>query len=107
MIETQEAFDDVERIAQVTEVDGLFIGPGDLSRARGRGPNRDTPADFEDHRRIAAAARGARKPWGLSAESIPRQRFALETQADFMTVADDMSLLRAGLAAVLAACPRP
>jgi 2-dehydro-3-deoxyglucarate aldolase len=42
MIETQEAFDDVERIAALPMIDGIFIGPGDLSLTRGRCTRRRT-----------------------------------------------------------------
>jgi hypothetical protein len=37
MIETQGAFDECEAIARMECVDGLFIGPSDLSLNRGRG----------------------------------------------------------------------
>jgi 2-dehydro-3-deoxyglucarate aldolase/4-hydroxy-2-oxoheptanedioate aldolase len=102
MIETQEAFDDVERIAAVPAVDGLFIGPGDLSLTRGRGLNRDTPADTEDHRRIVEAARAAGKAWSMAAGHPRRRRFAADLGAAFVTTTDDLSAVRAGLAADLA-----
>jgi 2-dehydro-3-deoxyglucarate aldolase len=102
MIETQEAFDDVERIAAVPAIDGLFIGPGDLSLTRGRGLNRDTPADAADHRRIVDAARAAGKAWSMAAGHPRRRRFATELGAAFITTTDDLSAVRAGLAADLA-----
>jgi 2-dehydro-3-deoxyglucarate aldolase/4-hydroxy-2-oxoheptanedioate aldolase len=102
MIETQEAFDDVERIAALPVIDGLFIGPGDLSLTRGRGLNRDTPADTADHRRIVEAARGAGKPWSMAAGHPRRRRFAADLGAAFITTTDDLSAVRAGLAADLA-----
>ena len=37
MIETAAALDDVEAIARLDTVDGLFVGPSDLSLRRGRG----------------------------------------------------------------------
>ena len=37
MIETPSALDDAERIAALPTVDGLFIGPSDLSLTRGPG----------------------------------------------------------------------
>ena len=98
MIETQEAFDDVERIAALPAVDGLFIGPGDLSLTRGRGLNRDTPADAADHRRIVEAARAAGKPWSMAAGHPRRRRFAADLGAAFITTTDDLSAMRAGLA---------
>jgi 2-dehydro-3-deoxyglucarate aldolase/4-hydroxy-2-oxoheptanedioate aldolase len=102
MVETQEAFDDVERIAALPAIDGLFIGPGDLSLTRGRGLNRDTPADTADHRRIVDAARAAGKPWSMAAGHPRRRRFATDLGAAFITTTDDLSAVRAGLAADLA-----
>jgi len=102
MIETQEAFDDVERIAALPVIDGLFIGPGDLSLTRGRGLNRETPADRADHLRIVEAARAAGKPWSLAAGHPGRRRFAADHGAAFITTTDDLSALRAGLASDLA-----
>ena len=102
MIETQEAFDDVERIAALPAVDGLFIGPGDLSLTRGRGLNRDTPADAADHRRIVEAARSAGKAWSMAAGHPRRRRFAADFGAAFITTTDDLSAIRAGLAGDLA-----
>jgi 2-dehydro-3-deoxyglucarate aldolase len=102
MVETQEAFDDVERIAALPAVDGLFIGPGDLSLTRGRGLNRDTPADAADHRRIVEAARAAGKAWSMAAGHPRRRRFATDLGAAFITTTDDLSAIRAGLAEDLA-----
>jgi 4-hydroxy-2-oxoheptanedioate aldolase len=102
MIETQEAFDDVEHIAAVPGIDGLFIGPGDLSLTRGRGLNRDTPADAADHRRIVEAARAAGKAWSMAAAHPRRRRFAADLGAAFITRSDDLSAVRSGLANDLA-----
>jgi len=102
MIETQEAFDDVEAIAALPVIDGIFIGPGDLSLTRGRGLNRDTPADTADHRRIVDAAKAAGKSWSMAAGHPRRRRFASELGAAFITTTDDLSAMRAGLAADLA-----
>jgi 2-keto-3-deoxy-L-rhamnonate aldolase RhmA len=103
MVETQEAFDAIENIAALPAVDGVFIGPGDLSLTRGRGINRDTPADMADHRRVAGAAGAAGKPWSISAGGAARRRLAQELGADFITITDDLSAMYAGLAASLEA----
>ena len=102
MIETQEAFDDVERIAALPAIDGLFIGPGDLSLTRGRGLNRDTPGDTADHQRIVDAARAAGKVWSMAAGHPRRRRFATDLGAAFITTTDDLSAIRAGLGTGLA-----
>jgi len=63
MIESAEALTDVEAILALPSVDGLFVGPSGLSLSRGRGAYRKTEADFDDLRRIAAAAKAAGEPW--------------------------------------------
>ena len=47
---------DVEAILALPTVDGLFVGPSDLSLSRGRGAYAKTEADFDDLRRIAASS---------------------------------------------------
>ena len=50
MIETPGALRDVEAIAKLDNVDGLFIGPSDLSMTRGRGSFKFSPEDQADFR---------------------------------------------------------
>lgn len=106
MIETPGALEDADRIAALSCVDGLFIGPADLSMTRGRGLPRHTHADFEDYERIAASARVAGKEWAMPATCVDVARFAREKGAAFLVVADDLSALRAGFKASLEAVSR-
>ncbi|MBM3600085.1 MAG: 4-hydroxy-2-oxovalerate aldolase [Alphaproteobacteria bacterium] len=103
MIETEEAFDDMARIAALSGVDGLFIGPGDLSMTRGRGLNKDTPEDAADHKRIIDTAIAAGKPWSMAAGHPKRRKMAIERGAAFITISDDVSAMYGGLAQSLAA----
>lgn len=103
MIETPGALEDVDRIAELSCVDGLFIGPADLSMTRGRGLPGQTDADFEDYKRIADSARAAEKPWAMPATNAEVALFAREQGAAFLVVADDLSALRAGFRASLEA----
>jgi 2-keto-3-deoxy-L-rhamnonate aldolase RhmA len=80
----------------------VFIGLGDLSLTRGRGLNRDTPADTADHRRIVGAAQAAGKAWSMAAGHPRRRRYAADLGAAFITTTDDLSAIRAGLAEDLA-----
>jgi 4-hydroxy-2-oxoheptanedioate aldolase len=67
-IETSGALASVAEIAQVPDVDLLFVGPADISQVMG------VPGDFENPRcldaieRIARACADANKPWGI----VPR-----------------------------------
>jgi 2-dehydro-3-deoxyglucarate aldolase/4-hydroxy-2-oxoheptanedioate aldolase len=102
MIETTGALADVDAIAALDTVDGLFIGPSDLSLARGRGTFRATPEDAADARRVAAAAAAARKLWAMPAPGRKLLKFAAIHGAEFVTVSDDLTALRLGFAKSLA-----
>jgi 2-dehydro-3-deoxyglucarate aldolase/4-hydroxy-2-oxoheptanedioate aldolase len=103
MIETPGALRDVNAIAALPTVDGLFIGPSDLSMTRGRGPFYFIDADKEDFRVVSAATRREGKALGLPAASRPVYEFAQAENAAYVTVADDLSALQAGLAGALEA----
>ena len=101
MIETAEALDDVEAIARLDTVDGLFVGPSDLSLRRGRGRYRRTEADREDLVRIAAAAAAAGKPWIMPAWTAEEQQWAQGLGAHLQIIVEEQALLADGLRAVL------
>ncbi|MFO0991253.1 MAG: aldolase/citrate lyase family protein [Hyphomicrobiales bacterium] len=101
MIETTGALDDVEKISNLPSVDGLFIGPNDLSLARGRGEFRADGADHADISRIAVAARAAGKPWAMPVASLGDREFATELGAAFMAIGDDLTALRDGFEVAL------
>jgi 4-hydroxy-2-oxoheptanedioate aldolase len=102
MIETPGALAEVGAIARLDSVDGLFIGPSDLSMTRGRGNFRTTDKDFVDFAKIAAAAAKAGKIWAIPAPGRAVFDFSSRHQAAFVTICDDLSALRAGFAQGLA-----
>jgi 2-keto-3-deoxy-L-rhamnonate aldolase RhmA len=98
-LETPQAIDALETIAAVPGVDGLFVGPGDLSGALG------CPGQTGDARvmeRMADAARRARSlampigSVGGTPEVVARFR---EMGYDYVAVASDLGLLMRGLQA--------
>jgi 2-dehydro-3-deoxyglucarate aldolase/4-hydroxy-2-oxoheptanedioate aldolase len=97
MIETVAALEEIEEIAALPTVDGLFVGPNDLSLARGRGEYFADGADHDDIRRIAEAANRAGKPWAMPVASPKDRAFAASLNIAFMAVTDDLSALRYGL----------
>ncbi|WP_134726017.1 aldolase/citrate lyase family protein [Paracoccus luteus] len=101
MIETAESLAEVEAIAALDTVDGLFPGPSDLALACGRGAYAFNDADRVDLRRIAAAARDAGKPWIMPAWTPAERAFAREEGADMLIVATQIMTLRAGISAML------
>jgi len=101
MIETAGAFADVAAIAALDTVDGLFVGPSDLSMSRGRGSFKFSKADAEDFRTVAAAAKSTGKGFGLPAPGAGPFALAAEEGATFVTVCDDITALRLGFEAGL------
>lgn len=101
MIETAESLADVEAIAALETVDGLFPGPSDLALARGRGAYAFTDDDRADLRRVAAAARAAGKSWIMPAWTPAERVFAVAEGAERLIVASQHGVVRAGVAATL------
>lgn len=86
MIEDAGAFDDAEAILALDTVDGVFIGPTDLSLRRGRGHYTRSEEDFADIAHIAKLAEAADKPWVLPAWSEAEKRLAVEHGAAFIAL---------------------
>jgi 2-dehydro-3-deoxyglucarate aldolase len=101
MIETVGALEAVEKIVKLPCVDGLFIGPNDLSLARGRGEYHADGSDHEDISRVAAAARAAGKPWAMPISSLGDRTLAGKLEVAFMAISDDVTALRDGLEAAM------
>ncbi|HEX9448007.1 MAG TPA: aldolase/citrate lyase family protein [Dongiaceae bacterium] len=101
MIETVQALEEVEQIAALDTVDGLFIGPNDLSLARGRGEYLADGSDHADIKRVALAAQAHDKPWAMPIASTQDLSFARNLNIAFMAMTDELTALRDGLAAGL------
>lgn len=83
MVEDPGALRDVERIAALPTVDGIFIGPGDLSQTSGRGAYARTDEDFDDFQAVVSAVRANRKQWVFPAWSTVEKQFAVSEDADY------------------------
>jgi len=101
MIEDAGALQDVDAILALDTVDGVFVGPSDLSLRRERGAYSRTDADFADLRTVADAARRAGKPWVLPAWAQAEKEFALAHEADPVVLVADHAALVAGFGAGL------
>jgi len=97
MIETGRALEQVEDIAALETVDGLFIGPNDLSLARARGEYSADGRDHDDIISIAQAATGRGKPWAMPIATRADSQFAAQLGVDFMAITDDLTALHDGL----------
>lgn len=103
MIETAEAFDDVDAILASPLVDGIFVGPFDLALTRGRATYAFGDDDRADIAHLAARAAAAGKPWWMPTWRPEEQAFASLHGAGVRVVAAEHQLLSLGMASVLEA----
>ena len=77
MIETRAGLQAVEGIASVPQIDGLFVGPGDLGIALGLGPGvaHDHPVLAAAIQRIHAFNRPALRPASSRASGVAARRW--------------------------------
>ena len=101
-IETRAGLDAIEAIAAVDGVDGLFIGPSDLSASLGHlgDPGHpDMVATIED---AIARIRAAGKPAGVLTLDPTTTRRAIALGTDFIAIGTDLGLLARGADALRA-----
>ena len=105
MIETRTALANIDAIAATPGVDGLFLGPSDLSIALSNGRTLDPLSKDVDSEidRIIAAAKKAGKIPGAYCHSAERAAALAKRGMRFIAVGSDMMFLRAGAAAQLKA----
>jgi 4-hydroxy-2-oxoheptanedioate aldolase len=103
MIETRAALDNVAAIAATPGIDGLFLGPSDLSIALSLGATIDPMSGDVDREleRIADAARQEGKILGAYCHSAERAVALARRGVRFLAVGSDLGFLRAGTAAAL------
>lgn len=102
MIETTGALTDAQAIAALPCVDGLFIGPGDLSLARDRGIFRDTSEDSADLKRVAKAAKDAGKLFAAAGPTRHYAQQAADLGAAFVAEGDELTAMMIGFRSLLA-----
>jgi 4-hydroxy-2-oxoheptanedioate aldolase len=109
MIETKTAMDALDDILAVDGLDGVFVGPSDLSVAL-TGGERVAPNDAivdAPIRDIAARARAAGKIAGAFAGSGERARFYRAAGYRLIALANDQAYLARGISAMLADVDAP
>jgi len=103
MIETRTALQNLDAIVDTPGIDGLFLGPSDLSIALSDGKSIDPLAKDVDREldRILAAAQRAKKIPGAYCHSAERAAALAKRGVRFLAVMSDLGLLRAGIAAAM------
>ncbi len=105
MIETVRALDALDDILAVEGIDGVFVGPSDLSVTLSGGA-RIAPFDAsldEPIRHISARAKAAGKVAGVFAATPERARFYRHAGYRFIALASDQAYLNHGAADLLRA----
>ena len=102
MIETHEALDNLDEIAAVPGLDGLFVGPNDLSISLGFGIGADpkTPRIDTALKKIVAAAKANGLVPGVFGGSPDACRHYVGLGFRFIAAATDMNMLAAGAKAM-------
>jgi 4-hydroxy-2-oxoheptanedioate aldolase len=97
MIETRQALDNVEEIAATPELDGLYVGPSDLSISLGHGAGQDREEPFmaEALKKVLAAAKkhGIKACMHTGNAAYAKRMIAMGF--DFVTVMNDIRLIMA------------
>lgn len=93
-IESKKAIDNIDAIAAISGVDGIFVGPGDLSAAMGHLGNTAHAEVQSAIRHIFARAKIQGKACGILAPLLTDARRYLENGATFVAVGSDLGILR-------------
>jgi len=103
MIETRDAIANFDAIVAVPGIDGIFVGPSDLSVTLSDGAevNTTSPEIERTMRDLVRRAQAAGKVPGAYAFSAERARDFAGWGFRFIAVGSDLSMLRAGSAAML------
>ncbi|MDM7991367.1 HpcH/HpaI aldolase/citrate lyase family protein [Arthrobacter sp. zg-Y877] len=101
-IETAAAVENVEAIAAVDGVDGLFLGPADLAASMGYLGQQEHPDVIAAVEHCIAAVKAAGKPVGVNAFAEATARRYIDAGVDFILVGADVALLARGSEALAA-----
>lgn len=103
MIETRAALDAIDDILAVEGLDGIFIGPADLSVGLSQGARLDPEGAQVDEamRHAIARTRAAGKRIGVFAASPARGRAMVEMGFDLVALGSDTMFMQAGARAAL------
>jgi 4-hydroxy-2-oxoheptanedioate aldolase len=101
MVESAAAVAELDATVSVDGVDGLYVGPRDLSFSLGCELDPDDPVLDQALRRVWAAGAAAGKPVGVHATNGATARRYREAGCTLITTADDASAVARNAAAQL------
>lgn len=94
MVESQDGYNNLDEILEVPGLDGIFIGPSDLSvsmTGTKTNPFHPTVMDAIDDILDRTKAKGLKR--GIFSQSIPMSRRMVEKDVELLTLSDDSMLL--------------
>tara|TARA_E500000305_G_scaffold110667_1_gene119466 strand:- start:2106 stop:2498 length:393 start_codon:yes stop_codon:yes gene_type:complete len=95
-VESRQGLDALEAICNVEGVDGVFIGPADLSASLGYPGKAGSPEVIVEIERAIAIIRASGKAAGVLSADVELARHYLELGCLFLAVGTDMGLLVRG-----------
>ncbi len=99
-VETQQALDQLEEIANVDGVDGIFIGPADLSASLGYPGNQAHPVVKKTIEDAIRRVRACGKPAGILTNDRAFAHHCVEVGTVFTAVGIDVGILARGAEAL-------
>lgn len=92
-VETQQGLDNIEKIAEVDGIDGVFIGPADLGAALGHLTNRNHPDVIETIKQGRRRVAGTGKASGILTTDVDQAQMWLDEGFTFVACGVDANLL--------------
>lgn len=104
MIETLDGLENLDGILSVKELDGIYVGPSDLSLSLGGSPGLDQtdPKVFGAIERILKSAKSHGKRAGIQTGNVAYAKRMIDIGFDLVTVYSDFRLMMAAGAQVMA-----
>ena len=99
MIETKEALSKLDEILDTPNLDGIYIGPADLSLALGEEPGFDKPENtlvFKEISKILESAKKRDLLAGIHNGSVEYAQKMIKKGFDLVTVGSDQRFLSSG-----------
>jgi len=99
MIETKEALDNLDEIMSTPGIDGVYIGPADLSLAIGEKPSFDNPEGSPQYKKIVEILEHAKKnniAAGIHNASAEYAKKMIDIGFNLVTVGSDQKALTTG-----------
>ena len=104
MIETKEALENLGEILDTPNLDGIYIGPADLSLAIGEEPGFDKPENtvaYKENRRILDASKKRSLFAGIHNGTAEYAKKMISKGFDLVTVGSDQRFMSAGAKAAI------